>query len=68
MNICTSFFEVGGAILVIAYRFLLSGLTPSRVIQKSKSSILVWPEKEFSILHLIPLYFNLLGVSSNFVK
>ena len=54
--------------LVIANNVLLSGLTPFRVTQKPKYSILVWPKKEFSVLHLSPYYFIYIRLSSNFVK
>ena len=56
---------VGGAILVMASIFLFMGLTPSHVIQKPKYSILVFPKKDISILHLSHFSLSLLSVDSN---
>ena len=66
MNECNTLSEVGGVILVTVSNFLLSGLIPYCITQKSKYSIMVCPNKELLILHLIQFYFILTRESSSF--
>ena len=64
----TYFWEVGRFILVIASIFLFMYFTTLRVTQNTKHYILVWPNNDFSILHLIPFPFSLFHVNSRFCK
>ena len=66
INFCTYFWEVGGFILVIATIFLFMGLTPFHVTPQPKYSISVCLKNDFTVFHLSPFPFSLLGTNYNF--
>ena len=66
--LCTYFQELSDLILVIYFIFIFSILVPSRVTQKPKYPILIFPKNEFSILHLSYFSFSLLSVTNSFCK
>ena len=62
---CTPFLSSGDIIFVIASILLFTGLIPSRVTQKPKYFILVWPKKYFNVTFSTNLFWFSYCVSFN---